>query len=170
VTTSSAVALLVSTAACITDLRSRRIPNVLTFGGAAAALGFHLVTGGPAGLLQAGLGWVVGAAVFFIPFALGGMGGGDIKLLAALGAWLGPIPALWMAAYTGMAGAIMAILVATAHGYLGKAVKNVGLLLTHWRVMGIGPVEEISLAGSKGPKLAYALPILSGTVLTIWLH
>jgi prepilin peptidase CpaA len=170
VVASSAVALFVSTAACVTDLKSRRIPNVLTFGAAAAALVFHLVTAGAAGLVQSGLGWIVGAGVFFIPFALGGIGGGDVKLLAALGAWLGPIPALWLAAYTGMAGAVMAIVVAMAHGYLGQALKNVGLLLTHWRVMGIGPVEEITLAGSKGPKLAYALPILSGTVLTIWLH
>jgi prepilin peptidase CpaA len=170
VTTSSAVALLVSLAACVTDLRSRRIPNVLTFGSAAVALLFHLGAGGTSGLLQSALGWIVGAAIFFIPFALGGMGAGDIKLLAALGAWLGPIPALWLAAYTGLAGALMAIVVAMAYGYLGQAIKNVGLLLTHWRVMGIGPVEEITLAGSKGPKLAYAVPILSGTVLTIWLH
>ena len=169
-TTSAVVALAVCAVACVTDLRSRRIPNVLTFGSAAAAVIFHVVVGGTSGLFQALLGWALGAAIFFVPFALGGMGGGDIKLLAAVGAWLGPTAAMWVALYTGVAGAIMAVVVATAHGYLGQALRNVGLLLTHWRVVGIGPVDEITLAGSKGPKLAYAIPILSGTILTIWLH
>jgi prepilin peptidase CpaA len=169
-TASAVIALVVSGAACITDLRSRRIPNVLTFGSAAAAVIFHVAANGTPGLFHALLGWVVGAAVFFVPFALGGMGAGDIKLLAALGAWLGPTAALWLAVYTGVAGAVMAIVVALAYGYLGQALKNIRLLLTHWRVVGIGPVDEITLAGSKGPKLAYAVPILSGTILTIWLH
>ena len=48
-----------------------------------------------------------------------------------------------------MAGAVMAVVVAMAHGYLGQALKNIGLLLTHWRVMGIGPVEEITWPGPK---------------------
>jgi prepilin peptidase CpaA len=169
-TASAVIALIVSVAACITDLRSRRIPNVLTFGSAAAAVIFHGVADGTHGLLYALFGWVVGVAVLFVPFALGGMGGGDIKLLAALGAWLGPTAALWLSLYTGVAGAVMAIVVAVSYGYLGQALKNIRLLLTHWRVMGIGPVDEITLASSKGPKLAYAVPILSGTILTIWLH
>lgn len=169
-TTPEIVALAVSGAACVTDLRSRRIPNALTFGSAAAAVIYHLFAGGTSGLLHAVFGWAAGVAVFFVPFALGGMGGGDIKLLAALGAWLGPTAALWLALYTGVAGGVMAVVVAMAHGYLGEALRNVGLLLTHWRVAGIGPVGEITLAGSKGPKLAYALPIFAGAIFTIWLH
>jgi prepilin peptidase CpaA len=163
-------ALVLSMAACVTDLRSRRIPNVLTFGGAAAALAFHLIVGGPQAFLQALLGWTLGAAIFFPPFALGGLGGGDIKLLAALGAWLGPLAALWLAIYTSLAGAVMALAVALAHGYLGQALRNMRLLLTHWRIVGFGPLEGLTIASPKGLKLAYALPILVGTVLTIWLH
>src|SRR5262245_50493918 len=130
-TTTSIIALSVAAAACVTDLRSRRIPNVLTLGAALAAMVFAGVSGGWAALLSAGAGWVVGAAVFFLPFALGGLGAGDVKLLAALGAWLGPHDAIWVALYTGIAGGIGALIVAAANGYLKQALTNVKLLLIH---------------------------------------
>ena len=71
------VALAIGLAACATDLKSRRIPNGLTFGGALAALGYHLAVGGGSGLMGALTGWLAGIAFFFLPFALGGMGGGE---------------------------------------------------------------------------------------------
>ena len=169
ITLKSVVVVIVGIAACVTDLRSRRIPNVLTFGAAAAALVYGVVVGGWWGLAMAALGWLVGAAAFFIPFALGGLGAGDVKLLAALGAWLGPAGAIWLALYTGVAGGVMAIAVALGTGYLRQAFSNVSLLLMHWRVAGLRAMPEISLEGSKGPRLAYALPIFAGLVATLWL-
>ena len=82
--------LAISLVACVTDVRSRRIPNVLTFGAAIAALGYHSIAGGWDGAQNAMFGWVVGTALFLPFFLLGGMGAGDVKLVAALGAWLGP--------------------------------------------------------------------------------
>ena len=164
------VGLSIASIACVTDLRTRRIPNVLTFGAALAGLLFQSAAGGIDGLGQAAGGWLVGAVVFILPFALGGLGGGDVKLLAALGAWLGPGDALWLALYTGVAGGLMAIVVASMNGYLGTAIQNVKLLLCHWRVAGIEAVPAITLEGSGGPKLAYAFPILTGMVATIWLR
>ena len=169
-TTSCAVALAISLAACITDVRSRRIPNVLTFGSAAAALVFHTVTGGFGGFFAAGTGWFVGMALFILPFALGGLGGGDVKLLGALGAWLGPGMTIWLVMYTGIAGGVAALGVALLRGYLTTALRNIWLLLSHWRVSGVQPLTEVSLAGSTGPRLAYAIPIFIGTVATVWLR
>ena len=164
------IAIAVALAACVTDLRARRIPNVLTFGAAALALVYHGTASGGAGLLWSLAGWLVGLALFFLPFALGGMGGGDIKLLAALGAWFGPSDVVWLALYTGVAGGLMAIVVALVRGYLPTALRNVGLLLTHWRVAGIRPLPELTIEHSAAPKLAYAIPIFIGTTVTIWLH
>jgi len=169
-TLKSAVVLSVGIVACVTDLRSRRIPNVLTFGAAGAALVYGAVVGGWSGLGSAALGWIIGAAAFFIPFALGGLGAGDVKLLAAMGAWLGPIGAFWLALYTGVAGGVMALAVALGSGYLRRALTNVSLLLMHWRVAGLRPLSEVSLEGSAGPRLAYALPIFAGLVATLWLR
>ncbi|MDR1989054.1 MAG: prepilin peptidase [Acidobacteriaceae bacterium] len=164
------MALMTALVACVTDLRSRRIPNVLTFGSALLALLYHGVTDGGYGALMACAGWGAGLGLFLLPFALGGMGGGDIKLLAAAGAWLGPGTAVWLALYTGVAGGVMAIVVALARGYLGTALRNISLLLTHWRVVGVRPLPEITLEESRAPKLAYAIPIFVGTLVTTWLR
>jgi prepilin peptidase CpaA len=167
---STLCALAIGCAACVTDIRSRRIPNVLTFGAAGAAVVFHTVATGSAGLLAAIAGWFIGALIMFVPFALRGLGGGDVKLVAALGAWLGPGNAVWLALYTGVAGFVMALMVASYCGYLRKACSNVWFLLQHWTVNGIRPLEDVSLEGSSGPRLAYALPIFAGLVMAIWLH
>jgi prepilin peptidase CpaA len=164
------VGLTIASIACVTDLRTRRIPNVLTFGSALAGLLYQFSTGGSDGLGQAALGWLVGAVVFVLPFALGGLGGGDVKLLAALGAWLGPGDAIWLALYTGVAGGVMALAVSAIYGYLGTALQNIKLLLCHWRVAGITAVPGITLENSNGPKLAYAFPILMGMVAITWLQ
>ena len=154
--------------ACITDLRTRRIPNALTFSSTAAALLFHAVTGGVNAAAWSLAGCVLGVLLFFPMFALRGMGAGDVKLLAAVGAWLGPSQVVIAALATSVAGGCIAILVALAHGYLKTAALNLWMLLTHWRVVGVRPVPEVTLQGTSGPRLAYAIPIAIGTVVTLW--
>jgi len=161
-------ALLVATLAVAWDLRTRRIPNALTFGAAGAALAYAFFTGGPAAVLPALGGWLLGAAIFFPLFALGGMGAGDVKLLAALGAWLGPIEAVWLAIFASMAGGVLAVIVSAYHGYLRQAGSNIWLMLTHWRAAGIQPVAGLTLHDARGPRLAYAVPIAIGLVGTLW--
>jgi prepilin peptidase CpaA len=162
------VALILSALACWFDVRTRHIPNLLTFGGAALALGYSLVTGGPGGLLTSALGWLAGAALFLPFFALGGMGAGDVKLAACIGAWLGPMAAVFVDLYAALAGGVMALALALATGYLRQALTNVWLLLAHWRVVGIRPLREVTLEGSRGPRLPYALPIAAGALAAIW--
>ena len=169
-TTAHIAALLVAGVACVSDLRTRRIPNVLTFGAAAAAVIFHVWTSGLDGGLASLGGLVVGAALMFVLYTLGGMGAGDVKLLAALGAWLGPTDAVWMVLYTGIAGGVIALIVAAAHGYLGQAYRNIRALLAYWHMAGIRPMAELTLDTSRGPRLAYATSILAGTVVTVWLR
>lgn len=164
------IALAVGLVACVTDVQSRRIPNVLTFGAAGAALAVHAFGGGVDGALRAAGGWAVGTLLFLPFFALGGMGAGDVKLLAALGAWLGPREIFWVAIYASMAGGVLAVVVALAHGYLATAVKNLRNLLTYWALVGPRPVPGVTLEESKAPRLAYAIPIFAGTVVAVWLR
>jgi len=98
------------------------------------------------------------------------MGAGDVKLVGALGAWLGPVDTFWLGMYTGISGAVAALVVSAWHGYLSAALSNVWLLLAHWRVNGLRPVPELTLETSRGPRLAYAVPILVGTVVMLWLR
>ena len=163
------ISLGLALVACGWDLRTRRIPQALTLGGALAGLAFHVVSGGWNAGLGSTMGWAVGIAIFFVPFALGGLGAGDVKLLGAIGAWLGPMNALWVGLYAGAAGGILAIFVALTKGYLFEAVGNVGMMLAYWRVTGVRPLPEMTLEHGRGPRLAYAVPILAGTMVTLWL-
>src|SRR5262249_41056870 len=154
--------LTLGAVACWCDIRSRRLPNWLTFGGAAAGLVWSLWAGGPWGLGTALGGGLVGAAPFFPVFGRGGPGAADGKAMGWFGAWLGPMAALQVGLYAALAGGVMALIVALATGYLRQALANFGLLLVHWRVAGISPLHELTLDHSGGPRLPYALPIVAG--------
>ena len=167
----STVAVLgVACAAVFFDVRARRIPNALTFGAALAAVAYAGVHGGWSGIGTSVAGWFAGAALFFPFFALGGMGAGDVKLLAALGAWLGPVESLWVAMFAAMTGGVLGLIVALARGYLSTAFSNVWLMLMHWRISGPSRVPGVTLNDSKSPRLAYAIPIAIGLVCTLWRH
>jgi prepilin peptidase CpaA len=164
------VALAVGLIACVTDVRERRIPNVLTFGAAGAALVLHGWFAGWSGVGMALGGWAAGCALFLPFFLLGGMGAGDVKLVAALGAWLGPRDVVWLALYASMAGGLFAIVISLVNGYLMTALRNVRNLFVFWWLVGPKPMPALTLERGDGPRLAYAVPIFIGTVATLWLR
>jgi prepilin peptidase CpaA len=164
------IALGVAVVAAGWDVATRRIPNALTFGAALVAFAAHAWIGGWPGAAAALAGWAVGVALFFPIFALGGMGAGDVKLLGAVGAWLGPLAAVWVALYSGIAGGALGVIAAFYSGYLGQAITNVSSLLMYWRIVGIKPAPELTLSTHRGPRLAYAVPVLAGLMVTVWLQ
>ena len=100
------IAILVGLAAMIDDLARRQIANWIPLAALAAGFGWQIGQSGLRGLLYAGIGTVAGFAVFLIVYLLGGMGGGDIKLMAGFGALLGfhqvIAAALWIAGVGGL--------------------------------------------------------------------
>jgi prepilin peptidase CpaA len=155
--------------ACVTDLASRRVPNVLTFGSALTGLAWHAWVGGVAGAGWSVAGWAVGLAVLMPLYLLRTLGAGDVKLLAAFGAWLGPAGVAWAGLYGTIAGGVLALAVALATGYLGTAYRNLYSLLLFWRVEGIRPMDSLTLDTGRGPRLARAVPMLVGVVVMLWL-
>ena len=164
------VVILVAGMAALFDIRTARIPNLLTFGAAAAALVYLSASNGWPGLAEAIEGWGVGVLLFAPFFALGGMGAGDVKLLGAIGAWLGPRETLWVALYASMAGGVMALIVAVANGYLRRAFVNLGMLITYWRIVGIRAMPELTLKDGHAPRLPYTVPIMAGLLVMLWLR
>jgi prepilin peptidase CpaA len=163
------IAIVLGIVAAVWDLKSRRIPNFLTFGGAVAAILVHGYVEGLSGAGWSVAGWLVGAAFFMPFFALGGMGAGDVKLLAALGAWLGPVAAMWVALFSLIAGGVIGLAIALGYGYLSQAFANIQWMFQYWSAEGPRPVPEVTLATHKGPRLAYAVPVFAGLMVTLWL-
>lgn len=163
-------ALAVAVAGCITDLRTRRVPNLLTFGAAAAALAYFAVFAGLSGLGMSLAGWFVGGLMFLPLFALRGLGGGDVKLMAALGAWVGPGSVVWLALYAAVAGGVLALVVAAFRGYLTQAFVNVWSILAFWRIAGLQPHPVHNVDSAAGIRLPYAVPIAAGLVVTLWMR
>jgi prepilin peptidase CpaA len=162
-------AFAIAAAACWFDVRTQRIPNALTFTAAAVGLVAATVIHGGHGTFSSVAGLIVGLSLFFPLFVLKGLGGGDVKLMGALGAWLGTSMIFGVAFYTALAGGALALALIVRHRYGGQAIRNLWLLLMHWRVFGIRPLDSLTLETSAGPKLPYALPIAAGLTLAFWL-
>ena len=98
-----------SVAAALIDLRTGKIPNPLTAAVAAAGLGLAALGLTSQSIAGALAGAAVGFALLLPGYVLGGTGAGDVKLLAALGIWLGPAGALMAFFYSAIAGGVLAV-------------------------------------------------------------
>ncbi|APG26968.1 hypothetical protein A7E78_03445 [Syntrophotalea acetylenivorans] len=95
---------------CASDTLFSKIPNLFNLVWVLFAFGYHIYNTGLAGFSLAFLGLFAGLALFLIPFLMGGMGAGDVKALAALGALLGPATIFQVFIYTALWGGIMGLL------------------------------------------------------------
>lgn len=102
--------------AALWDLRHRRIPNVLTVAILAAGLGARALAGGAPALGSGLAGAGVGFALLFPLFHVRWMGGGDVKLMTAAGAWLGPWPTVWATLIGAALGGLLALVILAAGG------------------------------------------------------
>lgn len=103
-----AMALALGSAAVFEDLRRRSISNWINGSALLAAVLYQAFRGGIPGLVLSMAGAFAGLAAFAIPFWLGAMGGGDLKLMAAFGSMLGPSSILLAALLASMIGGLMA--------------------------------------------------------------
>jgi len=115
---------LLSLAVAGLDLRTRRLPNYLTLGGAMAGLGFRAGWGGLPGLWEGLVGLGLGFVLLLLPYAKGGMGAGDVKALMALGAWLGYPLIIYLFVSMGLAGGVLALAVLWWQGMLGVRIRQ----------------------------------------------
>lgn len=162
--TACLIALLLLSA--VTDIRWQKIPNWITLPGMAGALALHAVFQGQAGLLFSLKGIGIGIGILLVFYAIGGMGAGDVKLLGAVGGFLGA------------SGVLSAVVMTVLIG----GVYAVGLMVLKW-----GPQEglfrlvlllkpssfsrrartSVSLCGSQ-PTLRYGVVIALGTLASLY--
>jgi prepilin peptidase CpaA len=152
--------------AAIIDGRSLRVPNWLTYHFLIGGLVFAFAKGGCPLLLFSFTGAVVGLISLLPLYSIGGMGAGDVKLMAGLGAWLGP----WLTAGVFVSSAIVGALLAVAMiVYSGAIWRHLAMLQTIVQeVLSIrNPVVLAQRAAERKPAmllLPYAIPIAAGSI------
>lgn len=160
--------VIVLAIATFTDLRSRRIPNWLVLPflvlGIAASGWLH----GWHGIGQSFEGIGLGAFLFGILCWMGGMGMGDVKLCAAIGAWIGPGQLVTALVLTGMTGGIMALCWASAGGFLGELFAGASDLVFGLKERGMRPHPELVLNNPLTRKMPYAPAIAIGTLISFF--
>lgn len=164
-----ALLALVLAVATVSDLRTRRIPNLLTLAGCLAGLALGAIASGPAGLWLAGKGLMLAFALS-LPFWLAGwLGAGDVKLLAAVGAFVGSGLVVEVLLATGIAGAVLAMGALLGRGMLARtterlaATLNLSVASRRWSY--VGPDEQ-----EKDVRLPYAVAISAGTLVAALLY
>jgi prepilin peptidase CpaA len=149
------------------DVRTRRIPNRLVIVGAAAAVAAHVLAGGGPGALTSALGAAVGLAITLPFFAVRALGAGDVKLMAVVGAFVGPVQVLGAALLTMLAGGVLSLAAAVLSGSLRQVSRNLHLMLMA-AVAGKTGRPATAGIGTTG-RLPYAVAIAVGTCLQLWL-
>jgi len=147
-----------------TDLRYRKIYNIVLFPAFLLALLYSFMISGTAGLLYSLKGATLGLSLLLIPFILGGMGAGDVKLLAVIGAWRGPQFVWFCFLCTAIVGGAIAMVQLLRTGRLLQTVK----IILFAFVPGSPRVNTFStLATAKaGEVFPYGVAIAAGTLAT----
>lgn len=153
--------------ASVTDIRDHRIPNWLTLSGMVAGLTSYVLAGGFRGLLFSAEGLILGFALLVPFYVCGGMGAGDVKLLAAVGALLGPSGVMKAFLCTALVGGVYALIVLAVSQRRGDAVSlfraRARALILRRGFEGWTPADT----PKKAPVLCYGVAIAFGTFLSL---
>jgi prepilin peptidase CpaA len=154
------IALVV--AAASTDIQCRRIPNVLVAAGLVGALFTQCwLRGIPTGAATRVAGTLVGFGLFLPLYLLRGMAAGDVKLLAMVGAWIGPLLVSYAALATCVIGGVWVLAVAARRRQLTKLFAGLYAMI-HLASRGAHPTS----IGSMG-SIPYGVAIAAGTIVVL---
>lgn len=129
----------------VVDMRSFRIPNLITYPSMLLFLALGLLWNGSSGLLHSFTGLLLAGGCMLPPFLLGVMGAGDVKLVAVTGAALGPDAVLTVLLFTSLAGGLQAVVTVAIHTLMAPS-------------------------GASKPKVCYGVAIAVGSLCTLAWH
>ena len=157
---------IVLVVAAVIDGAILKVPNWLTFPFIISGWVYWTISGGFAGLGYSLLGTFVGMMLLLVLRNVGGMGAGDVKLLAGVGAWLGTIVTLWAFAYTAIVGGVMAAFMIMASGNWFNHYAMARQILEEWKTVR-NPSKLAAIARERKPTmklLPYGIPMAIGSI------
>jgi prepilin peptidase CpaA len=157
------------TIAVIEDVRRQKIPNLVTFPTMIAAIALHSLATGLNGFVFSTGGLAVGMGMFLIPYMMGAMGAGDVKLMGAVGAAFGPKGIIIASILVVLAGGLYGFIIVALHpGYTAsllkrawETIKTVAMTLQY---APLAPDRH-----NKLPVLKFAIPIALGATVFMWM-
>ena len=146
------------------DVRTRTIPNRLTFPALLLGLALHAALGGADGFKSALVGMAVAGGILLPGWLFRWMGAGDVKLMAAVGAWMAWPQALIAVLASLVMGGVIALIVALRRGLLRTALANA-------TVMAQAAMARVNVPPvSTGVRFPFALAVLAGSTLALWVR
>jgi prepilin peptidase CpaA len=166
--------LLISSVICVVvaaviDIRTQKIPNWLTLPSILIGIILNFCADGNKGLISSALGLLTGFLLLYFVYLLGGMGAGDVKLLCAVGALLGPRMVFYTFIWMALAGGALAFVFILSKKAFSQTFRNIKILLLGWVTGTANSEANITIKNQSLIKLPYAVAIALGTLLAVWL-
>ena len=151
------------------DFSQRRVPNELNLALILVGLTVQGLFFGWGGLVTGTLGLLTGLGLLIVPWLMNGMGAGDVKLMAAIGVWLGPLLTFYSFALGAVLGGLAAVVMILSTGRLRMACANLGVILAKCSNPGTAFSEFGSAKsfGSTSQLLPYGVPLTGGTLIIL---
>ena len=149
------------------DGKQLKVPNAITFPMILSGLLYNTFANGLSGLGFGLAGMATGLALLLVLYAIGGMGAGDVKLLAGVGAWLGWEVTLYAYLASAVVGGVMALIMVARRKSWEKFMGNISMLLHELQTVK-NPVEISKNAAIRKPQmhlLPYGIPICIGSII-----
>lgn len=151
------------------DYSQRRVPNWLNAALIVLGIAVQALFFGWSGVGTGLLGLLTGFGLLIVPWLMHGMGAGDVKLMAAIGVWLGPMLTFYSFALGALIGGAAAVVMIVSTGRLRMASANIGLIMAKCS----NPQTVFSEVGSaksfgvSSQLLPYGVPLTAGTLIIL---
>jgi prepilin peptidase CpaA len=154
--------------ACVTDLRSRKIPNELVLAILVSGWLFALVSSSDVwrALGMSVAGTAVGFGIWIGFYLVGVIGAGDVKFFAAAGAWLGPGPTWRAALIAAVVGGLLAVAFLLREGRLGEVLRRAAVAASSGSL--VSTPEQTIVPGTKHRPLPYGVALAIGALVVAW--
>jgi prepilin peptidase CpaA len=169
--------LVATLIAAATDVWSFKVYNALTLPVMLSGLVYHGVIGGWSGLGHSVLGLAFGFTLLLLFYAMGGMGAGDVKLMAAIGAWLGMPLTFYVFIASALAGGVYAVVLLVLSGGIQEAVIHMQILWLRMTALGrhLGADDRIEAEVKRDDRrkrlVPFAAMVAVGVIATyFWLR